>query len=108
MFRAITVALCLIAVGCGPLTVPANPDEKHDTPIVERATSENIWQQLGGLVDAGHIKTTTALSQVVVALINNGDLATSDAGKFDSAFPNATTSSRELTKDDATKLKGIK
>jgi len=103
------VFLCLVLCGC-ELTRPVpNPNPPAPpTPIVERAPADEVFASLGNAVAAKQIRSMSVLARTVAALVNNGDLSVKDATAFDLAFPNATTSERDLTTDDVAKLKGLK
>lgn len=78
-------------------TSPAEPD--RPAPV----SPGNVWDTLADW----DITTTTELAQIVRKLVENEILTDADLDKFDAAFPDFLSETRDLTDADREKLRSL-
>jgi hypothetical protein len=99
------VVLALFAAGCGPLATSVNTPR---TEVVHALDASAVFCALADAVDHQTCRDATTLARLIDVHRRNGWLGDAAVAAFDAAFPDAASKQRDLTSDDATKLRSLK
>lgn len=97
-------ALCLLTAGC--YSTAAKQDEAPKPPPVVKTESAEFFEACADSVDGQTVTKMSRLSKVVTIGNRNGWLSKDNVSAFDQAF--GSVKERDLTHEDAEKLRGLK